>query len=204
MRTCDKESCERKHLAQGLCKSHYEVAKRTGRIPTIVTHFRGTIQERLEFYSERSGDCIVWTGGRSREGYGKIRHPGRGRHAHQVAYELAHGPVPLGHVIDHRCRNRACINPDHLRPATAKTNAENLQGPTARNSTGYLGVSRAVGRNKYRAAVKHHGVNYFLGNFDTAEEAGEACKAKRLELFTHNDADRAPHYDAPTETGTQA
>lgn len=195
MRTCESLNCERKHLAQGLCKNHYDVAKRTGRIPTIAPKFRGTIQERLNFYSEPSGDCIIWTGGLNPDGYGKVRHHGRNLNAHRVAFEIANGSIPTGRVIDHKCHNPACINPEHLRLATTKTNAENLKGPTVRNSTGHLGVSKAEGRNKYRAAVKHHGETIFLGHFDTAEQASEAAKAKRLELFTHNDLDRLPHYD---------
>ena len=198
MRTCSNAGCERKHLAQGLCKNHYDVAKRTGRIPTVAPKFRGTIEERLDLYSETSGDCVTWTGGLSFEGYGKVRHDGRSRHAHQVAFEIANGTVPADQIIDHKCHNRACIKPGHLRLATTKTNAENLKGPTARNSTGYLGVSKAAGRNKYRAAVKHHGETFFLGHFDTAEQADAACKAKRNELFTHNDLDRLPHYDEAT------
>jgi hypothetical protein len=41
------------------------------------------------------------------------------RHAHIVAYERKYGPVPEGKELDHfRCDNRACCNPDHVRPVT--------------------------------------------------------------------------------------
>lgn len=44
------------------------------------------------------------------------------RYAHRVAYEHLVGPVPDGLQLDHLCRNRRCVNPDHLEPVTAQEN----------------------------------------------------------------------------------
>ena len=73
----------------------------------------------------RGAGCWEWGGARSKAGYGQIRSGGRGvlLYAHRVAYELARGPIPPGLVIDHLCRNRGCVNPDHLEVVT---NGENL------------------------------------------------------------------------------
>lgn len=54
-------------------------------------------------------------------GYGK-----RNIYAHRWSYEYFNGPIPDGLVIDHLCRNRWCVNPDHLR---AVTHRDNLLAP---------------------------------------------------------------------------
>lgn len=69
-----------------------------------------------------TGFCWEWNGCRGTDGYGQIR-DGKSRvRAHRVAYELLVGPIPDGLFIDHLCRVRHCVNPDHLEPVTHKEN----------------------------------------------------------------------------------
>lgn len=55
-------------------------------------------------------------------GYGQIFVNGRKWLAHRAAYELLVGPIPEGMTLDHLCRTRSCINPDHLEPVTIREN----------------------------------------------------------------------------------
>lgn len=79
---------------------------------------------------EESG-CWTWRGALTEEGYGSIRVRGRTQRAHRVAYELFAGAIPVGAIIDHLCRVRACCNPDHLEPVSNRTNVGRGINPLA-------------------------------------------------------------------------
>ena len=66
--------------------------------------------------------CWEWTASITPKGYGQFYFDGGMRQAHRVAYTLLRGPIPVGLQIDHLCRNRKCVNPDHLEPVTPKVN----------------------------------------------------------------------------------
>jgi hypothetical protein len=66
--------------------------------------------------------CWEWTGYTMTNGYGTV-HRRPGKHlVHRYAYELLIGPIPARLVIDHLCRVRHCVNPDHLEPVPQREN----------------------------------------------------------------------------------
>lgn len=78
--------------------------------------------------------CWVWMGGVGRGGYGKFYHNSKTVLAHRISYLDAFGEIPHGLQLDHLCRVRCCVNPNHLEPVTARTNVMRGEGPAAINS----------------------------------------------------------------------
>jgi hypothetical protein len=67
-------------------------------------------------------ECWEWTAAKNRGGYGWVHDGTRHRTAHNVLYELLVGSIPKGLELDHLCRNRGCVRPDHLEPVTRSEN----------------------------------------------------------------------------------
>jgi hypothetical protein len=64
--------------------------------------------------------CMLWTGA-TVQGYGNFQKASRSSQgAHRWAYERYRGPVPEGLELDHLCRVRRCVNPDHLEPVSRR------------------------------------------------------------------------------------
>jgi hypothetical protein len=81
--------------------------------------------------------CVEWTGFLDRDGYGQFRPGGRDSskvRAHRWAYEHFIGAIPGGMVLDHLCRNRCCVNVDHLEVVTPRENWLRGNGPARINA----------------------------------------------------------------------
>lgn len=87
------------------------------------------LPERIQRFIEPEPNtgCWLWAGGVSR-GYGRVWWSGTTRAAHRVVYELLVGSITKPQ-LDHLCRTHECVNPTHIRPATA---AENIHAPGSR------------------------------------------------------------------------
>lgn len=83
-----------------------------------------------------TGFCWEWVGSVSRSGYGQFWSVSKDAYepAHRVGYELLIGAVPEGLCLDHLCRNRKCVNPDHLEPVSLGENVLRGFGPGALNA----------------------------------------------------------------------
>jgi len=79
--------------------------------------------------------CWLYAEGRaSSSGYRQVLVGQKLQYAHRVTYEALVGPILEGLVLDHLCRNRACVNPAHLEPVTQQVNTLRGIGPAAVNS----------------------------------------------------------------------
>lgn len=84
----------------------------------------------VAFVIDETTGCWVWQRCLNAYGYGQMRVGGKAWLAHRYYYEQTCGPIPDGLELDHLCRNRACVNPDHLEPVTRSVNT--LRGARCR------------------------------------------------------------------------
>ena len=103
------------HLKRGLCIKHYgRWWRHQSTADPVRAHPIESFVSRIDF-----ADCWLWTGALSKAtGYGSFR----SGPAHRWAYTFFVGPIPTGLQIDHLCRVRRCVNPDHMEPVTIREN----------------------------------------------------------------------------------
>lgn len=83
------------------------------------------VPQRFEdkYIPEPNSGCWLWTGATNPNGYGIFRKTtDRNIVAHRFSYESFVCEVPNGLELDHLCRVRCCVNPDHLEPVTRSEN----------------------------------------------------------------------------------
>jgi hypothetical protein len=86
-----------------------------------------------EKISKDEHGCWLWTAGRNSCGYGLFWYNGHYELAHRVSYSEHRGEIPEGLQIDHLCRVRSCVCPDHLEIVTSRENTMRGVGISADN-----------------------------------------------------------------------
>ena len=122
MSACTIDGCTRRARTRGWCGTHYQRYLRHGHVE-ITRHFGDDRQRVLSKVARDANGCWLWTGALL-DGYGIVKVGGGVRRAHRVVFEFERGPIPDGLELDHLCRVRRCVNPDHLEPVTK---AENIR-----------------------------------------------------------------------------
>lgn len=112
--------------------------------------------------------CWVWMLSLGTNGYGQMKRNGQLKTAHYWYYKYHKGDIKEGLEIDHTCKNKLCVNPDHLE---AVTHIENNRRANAILSP--ADVSEIRSRYKGRCNKWHHGVK----QKDLAREFGVSVKA---------------------------
>lgn len=131
MNVCEFESCEAKVKHRGRCGKHYRLLLLGG--DRLVKRAVTSAEERfwskvnksgpLPLHGGVPGPCWQWTAGKIPSGYGSFHTaPLRQAAPHRYAWEALRGPIPDDLTIDHLCRNKLCVNPDHLEVVTRGEN----------------------------------------------------------------------------------
>lgn len=95
-----------------------------------------SLRDRIEgsvAYEPNTG-CWLWVRAKSVDGYGRIKIDGENVSAHRTSYAAYLGPIPEGLTIDHLCRTRLCVNPDHLEAVPMGVNVLRGMNTAAQNA----------------------------------------------------------------------
>lgn len=117
---CLAEGCEGGATVRGWCDLHYRRWLRSG----DAKGWRNNPERRFWESVEKTEGCWLWRGAVSGTGYGRIKDDKQLFAVHRFAYELLVGDIPVGLEIDHLCRVRNCVNPDHLEAVTRQVNVQ--------------------------------------------------------------------------------
>ncbi len=104
--------------------------------------------------------CWEWIAGRYRNGYSKFCYRGRYRIAHRVAYRWFVGRLIEGLEIDHLCKNKCCVNPEHLEQITHRENQRRGNNP----------------QNHQDTSCCPHGHEYTAENTYTHSDGRRSCR----------------------------
>lgn len=108
-------------LAEAAAKNVFVFKERRSYMKTTMFESREQFEERFWKKVNKTNTCWLWTGGLVL-GYGLVYQNKLRKRAHRISYEMFKGVIPERKVIDHLCRNRACVNPDHLEAVSDRTN----------------------------------------------------------------------------------
>lgn len=120
--------------SRGYCTKHYQRWQKYGRADIETPRMiRDDPMRRFWSYVQKTDGCWLWTARLNQSGYGQFAIGGAMPSVHRLSYEALVGPIPDGLQLDHLCRVRNCVRPDHLEPVTAHENMRRGTSPFAEN-----------------------------------------------------------------------
>lgn len=162
---CSIPNCKRIHEARGVCKLHWHLLKRKNKLPP-----KKTIIEKFEERILKTDSCWNWIGTIKTQGYGTFCFNYKKYYSHRFSYELYKNKIPEKFEIDHLCRNRKCVNPDHLEAVTSRINNLRSGSPSAINS-------------KKTHCIRGHEFNKENTYFSKTGRHCKACERKRAIFY---------------------
>ena len=127
---------------------------------------KNILTDALNHYvAEANSGCWIWRSANS-GGYGNFSVNKKQYRAHRVIYELLKSPIPQDMTLDHLCRNRICVNPNHLEPVSRRENI-------------LRGIGLAAKNGKKSHCLKGHPFDEF--NTYLPKDGSRQCKTCRKE-----------------------
>jgi len=117
-----------------------------GSLVSVVAISLAGVKARRFWSKVDCADCWEWTACTDGDGYGRFNIGGRPWRAHRVSWALLVQDLPKGLYVDHLCRNRRCVNPDHLEPVPPVVNTK--RGALASINRSLRGLRRGVGHDR--------------------------------------------------------
>lgn len=188
MKECSISWCHKPLRANSYCVGHNARYKKGQDLDAPFTGKTVSEQDRFWGRVDKTDNCWFWKGHINEHGYGQFSYQGSNRPAHRVSWIFSGKVLRDGFVLDHRCHERSCVNPSHLREVTRAQNAQNRKGSWG--SSGVRGVYKIPGRDSWRVILTSGGVRYDCGVFSSLEDAEYVAREKRNEIFTHDDYDK--------------
>lgn len=128
--------------------------------------------------------CLIWSGSKYSNGYGCFSFLGKNTLAHRTSYLLFTGGLTPTLVVDHICRNKDCVNPEHLRQATQKENCQNVSDKSNNSNTGFRNVRWRSDRNYYEVDISSGDTRIRKSGFLVLEDAVEFARSVKDLLHT--------------------
>ena len=121
-------------------------------------------QERFWTYVDKQtpDGCWMWTGAVESNGYGRFRADMKRTGVHRYSYELLVGPIADGMTIDHPCRVKRCVNPDHLEVVTGRENTRRREDLRGEDHGMAILTETEVREIKRALAAGYHGIGVAL------------------------------------------
>ena len=137
-------------LRRGLCGACY--ARWLRRQPASLCQ-----PAEVRFWAKvtKTDRCWLWTGATTPKGYGQFSaRASRHTYAHRYAYELLVGGIPDGLTIDHLCKTRNCVRPDHMEVVTR---GENTRRGAVSRPCNHCGLEVVPANMSRHVAARHVG-----------------------------------------------